>query len=79
VVRIKVKPGDQYEVYHFINDKDIPEAYFRENNREKKLSMVDYYNEVYRRLKDKANGRSSEAPKVHALCRLVIKPKESPK
>lgn len=70
VIRIKVKPGDQYEVYHIINDKDIPEAYIRENNKEKKLTMIEYYNEVYRRLKMKANEQKGDPVKAHALCRF---------
>lgn len=72
IVRVKVKLGDPFEVYHFINEKEIPEAYFRENNKERKLTMIQYYDEVYKRLKDKANNISSDRPKVHALCRFDI-------
>lgn len=76
VIRIKVRPGDQYEVYHIISEKDIPEAYFRENNKEKKLTMIEYYNEVYKRLKSKANEIKEDPPKTHALCRFAPKQKE---
>lgn len=37
--------------------------------------MIEYYNEVYKRLKDKANERTSDRPKVHPLCRFSNKAK----
>jgi len=39
--------------------------------------MIEYYNEVYRRLKEKANLRQGDPPKVHALCRFIVKAKEN--
>jgi hypothetical protein len=29
VVRINVKPGNPYELYHLINEKNVPEFYIR--------------------------------------------------
>lgn len=35
--------------------------------------MMEYYDEVYRRLKNKANDKWDEPPKMHALCRFPVK------
>lgn len=43
LLKVKVRPGDPYEVYHFINDKDTPESTIREDNRNKELFFLEYY------------------------------------
>ena len=35
----------------------MPKAYYREDKKEKELTMIEYYDEIYRKLKNKAEER----------------------
>lgn len=70
-LQFKVKIGDPAELYFVLNKKELPEAY---TERDKALIMIDYYNEVYKRLKDRANNKLVyKDPKTHALCLHSLK------
>lgn len=70
LLRIKVKPGDPSEVYHYINSKDTPQSTIREGNRTKEILFPEYYQEVYRRLKLKVSGKDIKKEPSHRYCRL---------
>lgn len=79
IVKVMVKAGDPYEVYHFVNDKEVPEAYVREDRSNKKKTMYEFYDMVYDRLKKKANNHDmKQKTEAHSLCRFCLKA-EDPK
>lgn len=49
IVRIKVSMGKAAELYFTLNEKELPVAYTGGNNP---LTMMDYYSELYKKLKD---------------------------
>ena len=51
IARIKIKVGDQRELYHVINKtRHIPEAYQREDKSVKKKDMKEFYELFYRKI-----------------------------
>lgn len=71
IIRFRVKVGNPAQVYHFLNTKDLPEAFIEPN---KSLKMIEYYDLVYSRIKDEANGKAvPKEPKTHALCLYSLK------
>ena len=54
MVRVKVKQGNPYELYHLINkEKKIPETYIREDKSVMKKSLTEFYEKFYERMKDR--------------------------
>jgi hypothetical protein len=70
IARIKIKIGDNRELYHVINaDKHIPEAYFREDKSVKKKTLKEFYDIFYERMKG-TNSVGNEKAEQHAYCRF---------
>lgn len=71
VLRLRVKVGDPAEVYFYLNPRDLPEAFIEKN---KALTMIEYYDRVYAKLKDQANNKATpNEPSTHGLCRFSLK------
>ena len=73
VPRVKIYTGDPYDVYFCVNEKDMPEPYYRKGKNEKKLTVQEFYDEMYRKLKKRADENIEDKYgelKFHSLCRF---------
>ena len=68
MVRIKIKVGDQRELYHVINKKNIPETFLREDKSVRKKTIADFYDLFYDRMNSKS--KITEKSDKHAYCRF---------
>lgn len=74
IVRVKVKYGDPFELYHLNNRTNfLPEAYIREDKVVKNKTMQEFITEAQKRFKAKLENRPSEHKTTfHDYCRFEL-------